>query len=54
MFTIMALDIHDAHTAGMKQDGIIPQATDSKLTLKTISANIALNVENGFMHARVG
>ena len=54
MFTIMDLDIHDVHTAGMKQDGIIQQATDSKLTLKTISASIVRNAENESMHMRVG
>ena len=54
MFFITGLDTRLVRIAAMKQVGIIPQANVFKVILKTISASIARNAGNEFMHARVG
>lgn len=48
------LDIQDAHTAVMKQDGTILQVNASKATLKTTNGRIAQSAENVCMREKVG
>jgi len=50
----MDLDILGVHTMGMKPNGTIQLAKDSKAICATISASIAQNAETEYMQEKVG